>query len=261
MSPLTAQEAVDRAVEVMPTLDLEEVTESADLQTRTDRKYLVPATDFLALTRELDGTLAVLEIAGLRRFDYESVYFDTPDLLGHHAHARGRRHRWKVRTRTYLDSGLCALEVKSEGGRGETVKDRHPWEVADRYDLDDAAREVIGSAIGSPTLAGRLRTSLVTRYHRTTVVDLHSRSRMTCDVDLSFRGEGGRRDGPQRLVLVESKTVGTAGRVDAILWRLGHRPISLSKYCAGLALLDPALPANRWNRTLRRHFGWRPATP
>ena len=62
MSPLTARGSVDRAVGVMPTLGLEEVQADADLQTRTDRKYLVPAADFLAMTRRLDGALAVLEI-------------------------------------------------------------------------------------------------------------------------------------------------------------------------------------------------------
>src|SRR5699024_2159222 len=93
MNPLTARQAVDRAVDVMPPLGLDEVQAAADLQTRTDRKYLVPAADFLAMTRELDGALAVLEIDGLRRFDYESVYFDTPELEAHHAHAHDRRRR------------------------------------------------------------------------------------------------------------------------------------------------------------------------
>ena len=259
MSPLTARGSVDRAVGVMPTLGLEEVQADADLQTRTDRKYLVPAADFLAMTRRLDGALAALEIDGLRRFDYESVYFDTPELEAHHAHAHGRRHRWKVRTRSYLDSGLCTLEVKSEGGRGETIKDRHPWTLRDRHSLDPGARELIGTTLGSRALAERLEVSLVTRYDRTTVVDLQTRNRMTCDVGLVFDRGGRSRHGPSDLVLVESKTTGAAGPVDAILWRLGHRPLSLSKYCAGLALLDPSLPANRWNRTLRRHFGWLPA--
>ena len=255
----SAREAVDRAVGLMPTLDLGEVTAAADLQTRTDRKYLVPAADFLTLTRELDGTLAVLEIEGRRTFDYESVYFDTPELLAYHAHAHGRRRRFKVRTRTYLDSGQCALEIKTEGGRGETVKDRHPYTAADRYLLDAGARALVGAAVGSQPLADRLQTSLVTRYARTTVVDTHTRSRMTCDVDLAFSDDSRRLTGPGGMVLVESKTVGAAGQVDAILWRLGHRPVALSKYCAGLALLDARLPANRWNRTLRRSFGWRPA--
>lgn len=255
----SARQAVERAVELMPTLGLPEVTAAADLQTRTDRKYLVPAADFLALTRELDGTLSALAIEGRRTFDYESVYFDTPELLAYHAHATGRRRRFKVRTRTYLNSGQCALEIKTGGGRGETVKDRHPYAAADRYLLNAGARDLVGTAVGSPELAERLQTTLVTRYARTTLVDLHTRSRMTCDVDLAFSDDSRRRTGPSGLVLVESKTVGAASRVDSILWRLGHRPLALSKYCAGLALLHPRLPANRWNRTLRRSFGWVPA--
>src|SRR5699024_8854780 len=62
------------------------------------------------------------------------------------------------------------------------------------------------------------------------------RSRMTCDVDLAFSDDSRRLTGPGGMVLVESKTVGAAGQVDAILWRLGHRPVALSKYCAGQVL-------------------------
>jgi hypothetical protein len=37
---------------------------------------------------------------------------------------------------------------------------------------------------------------------------------------------------------------------------MGVRPISISKYCVAVALLHRDLAANRWNRTLRTHFGW-----
>lgn len=60
-------------------------------------------------------------------------------------------------------------------------------------------------------------------------------------------------------LVVESKSAGPATPVDRLLWRNGIRPARISKYCVGLAALDPALPANRWNRTLRRYFGWQPA--
>lgn len=256
--PTPARAALQTSIATLPALDLAQVTAAADLQTRTDRKYLVPAEDFRALTRELNGTLAVLEIDGRRMFDYESVYFDTPTLLAYHDHAHGRRRRFKVRTRTYLDSGHCALEVKTEGGRGETVKTRHPYSAQTRDALDAQARQHIAAGLGSTRLAGQLQRSLTTRYARSTLVDLANGSRMTCDVDLTFSHRGRDKDGPHGLVLVESKTAGAASPVDAILWRLGHRPIALSKYCAGLALLHPRLPANRWNRTLRRGFGWRP---
>lgn len=59
-------------------------------------------------------------------------------------------------------------------------------------------------------------------------------------------------------MLLESKTAGRPAPVDLLLWRLGHRPTAISKYCVGLALLNPNLPANRWNRCLRHGFGWAP---
>ena len=51
-----------------------------------------------------------------------------------------------------------------------------------------------------------------------------------------------RREGPGGLVLVESKTVGVAATADTVLWRLGQRPMPLSKYCIGMALMRPDLP-------------------
>jgi hypothetical protein len=37
---------------------------------------------------------------------------------------------------------------------------------------------------------------------------------------------------------------------------MGVRSIGVSKYCVAVALLDRTLPANKWSRTLRTHFGW-----
>ena len=49
-----------------------------------------------------------------------------------------------------------------------------------------------------------------------------------------------------------------AAPIDRALRSLGSRPVSLSKYCVGMAVLDPRLPANRWNRELRTYFDWSP---
>jgi len=61
--------------------------------------------------------------------------------------------------------------------------------------------------------------------------------------------------GPDR-VLVETKSRGHEP-VDRVLSRLGVRPLSMSKYCLGTALLHPWLPANRWHRLLVKEFGHR----
>ena len=54
------------------------------------------------------------------------------------------------------------------------------------------------------------------------------------------------------LAVVETKAGATPSAVDRLLWAAGHRPVRLSKFATGLALLHPDLPANRWHRTLRR---------
>ena len=79
----------------------------------------------------------MLEIDGRRSFGYESVYFDTPQLSTYRAHLQRRRQRFKARTRTYTDSGLCMFEVKLTGARGETVKQRVPYPTEHRAELTE----------------------------------------------------------------------------------------------------------------------------
>lgn len=234
---------------------LEQLNSIAALQTRTDRKYLLPMDLFTRVIDQFRDRLQVLQIGGLRQFDYESVYFDTPDLDAYHRHAYGRRRRFKVRTRSYLDWGQTTLEIKTEGGRGETIKQRHGYRIEDRGRLDEPAYTQISRNLGDLD-AHQLRPSLTTNYLRSTLLDPVSGSRLTCDVDLTFSDDLQRRRGPEDLVLLESKTTGRTTPIDTALWRHGHRPVSISKYCTGLALIHPGLPANRWNRTLRRYFGW-----
>ena len=238
--------------------DLTEVMALAELQTRVDRKYLVPHTAFSELVGQFDKRLYVLEIQYLRVFNYESVYFDTPGLLSYHQHARGHRRRFKVRTRSYLDSGETVLEIKTEGGRDQTVKDRHPYRVQDRHRLDQQARQIVSDQLPEERIARALEVSLISRYQRATLLDPETGTRMTCDVNLAFDDRSRSVAGPEDHVLIESKTAGAAAPVDRALWRMGHRPAAVSKYCVGLALLNPHLPANRWNRSLRRGFGWVP---
>lgn len=88
------------------------------------------------------------------------------------------------------------------------------------------------------------------------MIDVEARTRMTCDVDLEWQTANHRTDRTVHDVLVETKTSGPASDADKLLRAHGHRPISISKYCFGVALLNPDVRANPWHRTLRRHFGW-----
>jgi hypothetical protein len=238
---------------------LHHLAEHADLQTRIDRKYVVPAPLLAIIVDLLGDDVRVLEVDGSRVFEYRSVYFDTPDLESHLGGARDRRQRFKVRTRTYGDGGTCMLEVKTRGGRGETVKHRLPYDEADRWTLTDDARAFVGEHVDRPDGGRGLGPVLETRYRRTTLLD--GLSRVTIDRDLSWTcSDGDRRDLPDRIV-VETKSAGRPTTTDRILWSVGHRPVAFSKYSVGLAVLDPSLPANKWNAALRRHLAWTPDRP
>lgn len=239
-----------------PTVGLAALQEAADLQTRRDRKYLVPVPTFRRLIRELDGRMRALDIEGRRVFRYESIYFDTPrlDLFRHHL--QGRRLRNKVRTRLYVDSGTCLLEVKGKGPRAQTIKHRLPWDRADATLISGAGRDFVGQALHDGTAVGELTPVLVSRYQRATFVDLAAGQRMTCDVDLRFADDNRAVAVPAGHVLVETKSESGRGSLDRLLRHLGVREQTVSKYCAGICLLRSDVRANPWQRTLTRHFGY-----
>ena len=238
----------------MPSIGLDELVGRAALLTRVDPKYILPAADLPALLHGLGTDVQVLEIDSRREFGYRSAYYDTPELDAYLATARRRRRRFKVRIRSYLDSDQHFLEVKTAGERGVTVKERVPHRGRG---LDADAYANIGTVLakaGMPGDRSRLGWALTSYYRRTTLYVPAIDGRVTIDNDLAWTlpyGPG--VELPDR-VIVETKSPGAPGGIDRLLWSLGHRPCPVSKFCVGLAVLRPELPANRWLRVLRKHF-------
>ena len=265
---------------------LAELNGAAGLLTRVDRKYLVPLERAQNLVDGLTSDARVLDIDGRRRFSYASTYFDTPGLEAFMLAARKRRRRFKVRTRTYLDSGLCFLEVKTRGARGTTVKRRMGYHPNDASRLTGPGRAFVAACLASTGVTGpaaaqqvaALRPVLATTYERTTLHLPRAEARATIDTALTWRrltpvarertavGAGAPQalrpahltaaidDGEPVAVagvaVVETKNPATPSPADRALWDAGHRPTRISKYATGMALLHPELPANRWYRTL-----------
>lgn len=259
---MTPRDLATTAIASFPAIGLDALTTDAALLTRVDRKYVVPVDAAASLLHDLGRSAdapAALEIDGERELAYRSVYFDTPDLLSFRLAAHGRRRRFKLRTRTYVDTGAAFLEIKTRGARGLTRKER------DAYDLDAADRltaqardEVAGAldAIGvAPARADDLDARLQTLYRRTTLLIPGAMpSRATIDLDLRWVDADGTGFTLPRYAIVETKSPGQAGALDRALWRAGHRPQRVSKYATGLAALRPDLPRNRWTRVLTGPF-------
>lgn len=302
----------------LPPIGLAEIGERASLMTRTDRKYLVPVASAHRLLAALDGDVRVLEIDDARTFGYRSTYYDTADLVSYRTAATGRRRRFKVRRRDYLDTGASFLEVKTLTGRGQSSKVRAelgahaggaPVAIgtavpaaaggmgapaaasvpvalqpptgparlplpSEHGVLDGALREFVDTALadaGVPSPAEVLVPQLRTEYDRTTLLVESEGARLTIDgaltwTDLLTGAETDaeaaatvprRADAPDAarhqlagMVVVETKSGSRAGAADRLLWSAGHRPVRISKYATGLALLRGDLAANRWHRTL-----------
>lgn len=261
------------------TVGLAELNSLAALQTRVDRKYLLPSSDLNRLIGGLRATARALEIDGRRSSEYTSTYFDTEAFDSYFAAARSRPNRFKVRVRTYVDTDAHYLEVKTRSRARHTTKTRCPAVAQDHLDLSTSGRTFVLETLADklPTRAGldriasvpALRPALSTHYQRTTLLiepvvgsgTVPVASRATIDTSLTFSAPGHVRSSHPSLVIVETKTAGAPSPVDRLLWRSGHRPTKVSKFGVGVALLHGGIPANKWNRVLQRDFAWEPLTP
>ena len=237
-------------------ISLDELNAKAALQTRVDRKYVLTRSSAALVLGELNPTTRVLEIDGHQASAYESVYFDTPDLLSYRLAAHARRRRFKLRTRSYVDSHEAWLEMKTRGARSSTVKDRVPYTMEQRGCLTIEGRDYADGALAEIGLDPGLdlQPTLITRYNRTTFYLPESGSRATVDTELSWEGTDGTVLQRPDMVIIETKSGARTSSVDRLLWQHGHRPSSISKFGTGLAALRPDLPSNKWARVLRRHF-------
>ena len=193
---ITRTTAMPLSTNHLTTTTLAELNSAAGLLTRVDRKYLVPLTCAQNLVDGLAPHARVLAIDERRRFSYTSTYFDTPGLEAFMLAARKRRRRFKVRTRTYLDSGLCFLEVKTCGARSSTVKRRMGYYADDASRLTGPGRAFVAACLAGAGVTGSaaarevaaaLRPVLTTTYERTTLHLPRAEARATIDTALTWR--------------------------------------------------------------------------
>ena len=243
---------------------LAEVDARANLLARVESKFIVPAEVMGAVLREAHGHFDVLEIGGCREFGYDTQYFDDEGYSSYFAHHQDRRRRFKIRIRTYLDSGTAFAEIKLKWRRGLTVKHRVPLDAGGLPHLDAATfsrisqvhHEYYGRPIDRP-----LRAVLDVRYRRITLVSREEACRLTFDTCLAFAARGRRWACPDATCVVEVKSARPASRSRAMFRALGQRPVRrLSKYCVGLAMTG-VVPAGCRVRTATRLLSLAPNQP
>ncbi|HEY3019323.1 MAG TPA: VTC domain-containing protein, partial [Solirubrobacteraceae bacterium] len=170
-------------------LSLDELNARAALLTRVDRKYILDQRTLGAFADAIARDFLILEIATRKVFTYETVYFDSAALEAYHAHVQGRRRRYKLRTRRYVDSDRHVFEIKLKGPRGATVKHQLPIAAGEHGTMTEAterfAREVLTAAYGHGP-ADAVDPALTMTYRRVTLAAKADAERVTCDFGLTF---------------------------------------------------------------------------
>lgn len=238
----------------------------ADMLTRLDNKYIVTAAAMRHAISPLADRFDMLQIDDRRIFDYQTCYFDSPDLRSYFDHHQGRRKRAKIRMREYCGTDLCFVEIKLKDKRGITIKKRLRQDPAKFGRLDAEALTFLHDTYRAhydEPLTGDLMRILDMRYRRMTLVAKSGGERMTIDGNLQFFGKMSDRAlaypaAADRFIL-ETKSCNGHGIADRILRRLQIHPTKrVSKYCVGMALTRPDIRDNRFLPALRRLSQHRP---
>ena len=181
----------------MPTLDLDRIA-AVRLMNRVDTKYLVDERRCMELLELAADQYYVQIIDDCRACRYATLYYDTPQWDMYHLHHNRRLTRQKIRTRTYVETGVTYLEVKSKSNKGRTHKrrmalDRSLFAAAA---TDTAAADFLRREARYAPEA--LSPSLATRFVRVTLVNHAMTERLTIDFDLHFdnvrAADGGNKD-------------------------------------------------------------------
>lgn len=221
---------------------------------RRDRKYLLTDAEFAALC-ELLGD-AFTPVAPAER--YATTYFDNATHDSFRATANRRRRRFKVRVRSYLDRGRHVVEVKMHEGPRAGVKVRTPCSASCVTALDAEASAFVQwtlQSLGAHADAGvDLRPVLTTTFTRREYAIAGRATRITVDDDLAASTPDGRRRAFPGLVALEAKGIPRDSPLAFAMASLGVRPHRLSKFGAGVALLDPNVTANDGSERLGARF-------
>jgi uncharacterized protein YcfL len=221
---------------------LEEIN-SVGYMSRVDTKYLFSFSKLPSLLKNVRSLYKVLEIDRQRKFDYKTVYFDTPQLSFYKQHVTGKLNRDKVRVRKYENNGLTFLEVKHKSNKGRTLKTRLEKEEGDMNHVVQS-REFLEELISAD--ASSLKAVVNTGFTRVTLVNLDEAERITIDYNISWNDMKGAYIDLPFLAIAEIKSNKSTSMSLFFqqLKKLGIRSAGFSKYATGMALLNNVTKKN-----------------
>lgn len=230
-----------------PVIKLEEM-DRTKLMDRVDTKFAFHRDELPDIITNLKEHFHILVVEDKRISHYESLYFDKNEFDFYNDHHNNKNHRFKVRFRKYVDSGLNFLEVK-EKRKGRMIKRRIPVQKFE-HDLSDSSKSFVEQYLNDED---ELEPKLWNQYQRITFVNKDLNERLTFDINLEFKWEKEEKKFPS-LVIAELKQ--ERKNRNSPFYKLMRskriRPYRISKYCIGtIELYDTKnIKYNRFKKKL-----------
>lgn len=225
---------------------------------RFDKKFIFKADLIPALLNAAAGQYNILEVDQNRILQYCSDYFDTPEYSMYTHHHNGKKNRYKIRIREYLNSGDKFLEIKHKNNKSFTKKIRIPY--SGQIPFNKKATGFIQTKTGIN--ADSLALALTTSYQRITLINKLHPERITLDFNLKINTPDQHKP-IDMLAIAEIKSSDRHLRSPFYQYLKLHgiKQVRFSKYCIGTAMLNPNVKSNLFKEMIQKinKFAYEPS--
>ncbi len=232
-------------------ISLEEM-DNVKLMERTDTKYVFPIAELPQILNGMTSQYRLLEINNIRLHRYESLYYDTKNLLLYNKHLIGKPDRYKIRFRRYLDSdGLTFFEIKHKNNKKITSKKRTKITDIESGIIENCNTFLTNNTPYQPEI---FKPSIWVNYSRMTFVNKFLQERLTIDTNLNFiKANDSTTISFPQMVIAEAKRekTSTVSQFVRLVRKTGVREGSISKYCFGIYNLFNDIPKNNLKPKVR----------
>jgi hypothetical protein len=240
---------IDEMISAFEPISLAKMDE-VKLLNRMDTKFVFKAEKLPGILAQLASQYYVLEVDQVRNQRYETLYFDTPGHMFYLNHHNKHLNRFKVRSRKYLDSGMCFFEIKFKNNKRRTIKERNR-QKGPQEEITGKQEQLLATC--TKLTPEMLQPSLWVNFSRITLVNHGMSERVTIDTGLTFKNGSGERTYPG-VVIAEVKQDRSGSSSIAAILHQEHIPGSgISKYCLGVISLDKHIKQNNFKQKLL-HF-------
>jgi hypothetical protein len=219
---------------------------------RVDDKFVLNKRQLPLLLKRALVDYYLLDINDNREQIYETTYYDTNNYSMYNLHHNGKCNRYKIRVRKYVCSNLGFLEVKRKNNKGETIKNRIKCpDIDDQLDFSGSSGFLERF---TPYNGEILWPKLKNRFTRLTMVNKDFSERITIDYNLKFTDlKYHTQNINSHLCIVEIKRNrdNKKSRFLNTLFELKISNSGFSKYCIGLAMLNPEVKTNLFKQKIR----------